>query len=191
MLISSSALQQKWTSPLMPSLRYSPNDSTGHIFVAYNGPLGFVAAGAWTVTLTLVLFVFGWTGVLSSFMAIGPNDEAKFGGAPVNTWGRWTALMIYSALSQLVQSLVEGTITPFVTNVIKDPCIDFANYGMAQTVVGDQNAFLWMVGLFDILLYITMQMQFWVPAIIADLAVNAALVHRNMLEKAHLESIEP
>lgn len=160
---------------------------TRRAFAAYNGPIGFLAASSWTVALSIALVVVARTGVLSSFTAIGPNADAKFGGAPVDTWGRWSALMGYSALSQLIQSLVEGTIEPFVTNVIKDPSVSFSDYGLAQTVVGMQNAFLWMVGLFDILLYITMQVQFWLPAICADLAVNAVLVHRNLLEKKRLE----
>ena len=153
------------------------------IFRSYGALTGLAVASAWSAALCVALGILCATGALASFTRVGPNSEASFGGVSIDTWEKWMALMLYSATSQFAQSVVGGTLYPLVTNEIRDPASPFPSYGAAQITVGIQNLFLWMVGLFDILLYITMQLQFWVPAIIADLVVNAVLVDANMRAK--------
>ena len=172
-------------APLLgaPALPRHNLSSLSRIFRSYNAMTGLAVALAWSAALCVTLGVVCATGALASFTRLGPNSEASFGGVSIDTWDKWMALMLYSASSQLAQSVVGGTLDPLVTNEIRDPDSPFPSYGAAQITVGIQNMFLWMVGLFDILLYITMQLQFWVPAIIADLVVNAALVDANMRAK--------
>lgn len=157
-----------------------------HIFRCYGAVAGLAVASAWAAALCVVLAIVCTTGVLASFTCLGPNSDASFGGVAIDDWGKWTALMLYSATSQLAQSVVAGTLDPLITNEIRDPRSPFPSYAAAQVIITVQNVFLWMVGLFDILLYITMQLQFWVPAIIADLVVNAILVDVSMKAKRTL-----
>jgi hypothetical protein len=153
-------------------------------FLSYSGRLGIAVAVGWSAILVAGLGAAAEFAALSSFTSLGPNEEASFGGIVIDNWAKWAALMGYSCLSQLAQSIVEGTLSPYVTNVLRDPTVPCSSYWEAQVIVAAEVVFLWMVALFDILLYITMQLQFWLPAIVADVAVNIYLTHWNFRGKA-------
>lgn len=150
----------------------------------YGGGFGLAAASVWIGILLLTLLGSSMTGVgPAAFLAWGPNEEARIAGIPVDTWPKWCLVMLYSGLSQIAQSIVETTVEPFITNEIRDPESSFQDETQAQLVVGLSNFFHWVVALFDILIYITLQFQFYTPAIIADLAVNGYITRGNMLRK--------
>ena len=176
---SSLQMDQALTQPLMDPFSTSILFQ-GHKLKSYHGRLGIVVAVIWSTALISGLGMAAKYNLLASFVSLGPNNEAIFGGVILNTWSKWICVMIYSAVSQVTRSLVDGTLTPFVTNVIRDPTVTYGNYVEAQILVTVQNVFLWLVDLFDILLYITMQLQFWIPAIFADVTVHIYLTHKNM-----------
>jgi hypothetical protein len=167
-----------------------------------NGRLGVCVAAGWVVVLLSALVGAALSGAgPGAFVAVGPNDKAVFATVRVDSMAKWSALMAYSSLSQAAQSLVETTLQPFIINVIRDPNVDFSerrpsprNFKacavVAQFVVGVYNLFLCIVSLFDILMYVTLRIQFYIPAIVADLLVNGYVTHQNMQQKRQSEGVK-
>ena len=63
------------------------------------------------------IFIFSWFNADSQIYNVGPS-ESNF--LKINTWGKWSLVISYSFFSQIINSLVNATLYPFMTNVIKD-----------------------------------------------------------------------
>lgn len=107
-----------------------------------------------------------------AFFCIGPSN-ATFGSIALNTWPRWSAAVAYSATSQLADTLVSCTVGAYVTYVVKDhKCADKGGHCTAQTLVAVKTLFTHVAYGLDTALMLTMQAQFWAPAMLAELALG-------------------
>jgi len=93
-------------------------------------------------------------------------------------------MMMYSCVSQMVQSVVSGTLNPYVTNVVRDhKCVDRGAVWVAHVVVQVRSLFTWLTELFGMYIVMTMQFQFIIPAIATDLVMRALITRHYMRPK--------
>lgn len=141
----------------------------------YNTRIGTAFAGAWTFLLVGAIFFFGQADSDTMFVHWGPSNNTVFGGMRVDSWPRWAFVMSYSVLSQVVYSVVSNTLSPYVSNVIRDhktPREDKGGYTRGQLLVQLYTAYHWLSSIFDVFLWITLQLQYLAPAILTDLVLT-------------------
>ena len=141
--------------------------------------MGIVTSVGWSVVLLACMAYFAIGDTDTKFLHWGPSN-VQFGGITVNTWGRWVAVMLYSIGSQIAYSVVSATISPYVSNVIRDhktPLEQKGPYMRAQAIVLVYTSFTWISGVFDVFLWVTMQIQYIIPAFLVDITLTAWLTH--------------
>ena len=106
------------------------------------------------------------------FLHCGPG-EAYFITIPINTWSKWCYVMIYSFFSQVIYSFVNITLSPFITNIIRNnksnavlpmPTVLF--------IVFSYKVYRWVHEILDVFLTLTLQLQYYLPALIADVIIT-------------------
>ena len=146
--------------------------------MAYDVQLGVYCAISWTCFVFVVMAYFAVHE--SSFLTWGPSD-ASFGGIPINSWSRWTFVILYSALSQVVSSAISGTVSPYVSNVIRDhKTLEKGPYVWNQFVVQVYTVYYWVSSILDVFLWVTLQAQFIAPSLLVDLCLTYYFTHRNL-----------
>lgn len=148
----------------------------------YRIGLGVTFGATWSGLLLcgVVYFVLESGDHGTDFARWGPSNNTVFGGIRVNTWPRWAFVMAYSTLSQVVYSVISGTLSPYIDNVIQDhktPREQKGSYVRAQLIVELYTFYHWISSIFDVFLWITLQVQYLAPAIIMDLVITAYFTH--------------
>jgi len=150
-------------------------------------PMAIVGC-AWVLAIVVMI------GFLSSedanFFRLGPG-ATSFLQFRIDTWFKWGLVMSYSFFSQLVNSLMSSTISSFITNVIRDhksPWEGPVIYGQLIALV--YKLYYWINDICDVFLVLTLQLQYWIPALIADLIVSVWTTHSYLRDKPRIE-VEP
>ena len=147
----------------------------------YNICLGISIAGSWSIFLISGIYFF-YLENNSKFFHFGPS-EVIFGGFKINTWNRWYFVMNYSVLSQISQTIVSSNVSPYISNVIRDyktPIKDKGSKINAQYIVLIYRLYYWLSSIFDIFLWITLQLQYIIPGIIIDLLLSIYFTNKYM-----------
>mgnify|MGYP001305952888 CR=1 FL=1 len=127
----------------------------------------------------LIVFIFDNE---TDFLIWGPSN-VKFAGFKIDNWSRWYFVMGYSMFSQISYSIVSSTLRPFICNVIRDyktPIEDKGSKIRAQYLVSVYTFYYWISSIFDVFLWITMQLQFILPALIIDLIITYRFTNNYM-----------
>ena len=83
--------------------------------------------------------------------------------------------MIYSILSQVSYSVISSTISPYISNVIRDhktPIEEKGTLIQAQSIVFVYTLYSWLTSILDVFLWITLQVQYIIPALLTDLILT-------------------
>ena len=132
----------------------------------------------WTFFL---FFIFSWFNADSQIYNVGPS-ESNF--LKINTWGKWSLVISYSFFSQIINSLVNATLYPFMTNVIKDHKTPWEGaYGHVYFIVIVYKLYYWVHGICEIFLVLTLEFQYYLPALIADVAVGILMTRSYLADK--------
>ena len=125
------------------------------------------------------------TDAKSNFFHWGPDANVTFIGFEIRNWTRWWALMSYSLISQVAQSLVHSTLSPWMSNVVRDhkTPIPTGSYYTIQSVAVIYNVFGWVVSILDTFVWITCQLQYLLPALISDACITVLTTHRYIRAK--------
>tara|TARA_B100000902_G_scaffold7786_1_gene9891 strand:+ start:538 stop:1080 length:543 start_codon:yes stop_codon:yes gene_type:complete len=136
----------------------------------YNVKPTIIVIYVWTTAICLTINSHNI--IKTTFLHWGPGD-AYFITIPIDSWEKWTYLMIYSFFSQVVYSFVNITIAPFITNVIRDYK---NNISLPQKyiliIVFSYKTYIWFHEILEVFLTLTLQLQFYLPAIIADIIIS-------------------
>ena len=146
----------------------------------YRPKLGCCVAFSWTAIVLVTTIVSAYSEQNVMFLHFGPSPKTVFGGIRVDTWPKWGAVMIYATLSQTIESVVGNTIRPYIKNVIRDhktPLEDKPRYMIGQLYVQVYTFYSWMTSVFDVFLWITLQIQYLIPAMILDLIATFFFTH--------------
>lgn len=153
---------------------------TNKTFQKYNGRTGVIIGLTWCIAT--FIFICYLSNINRDFLLFGPNDKILFIKIKVDTWGKWSGLMVYSAFSQIVSSVMSSTVKPFITNVIRDHKTpwDLHYYYQSQSIVLLYYTYGWITGILDMFVYLTCQIQFWIPAFLADVIVQMYFTHYHL-----------
>ena len=55
----------------------------------------------------------------TTFVIFGPSEQIVFAGFVIDTWARWTSVMVFSIVSQISICINVNTLEPFITNVVR------------------------------------------------------------------------
>jgi len=130
--------------------------------------------------LLVTTIVFACTENDTMFLHFGPSHSTIFGGIRVDTWGKWALVMTYSCLSQAIESVVSNTLSPYIKNVIQDhktSQTDKPRYMRGQLLIQIYTLYAWLSSVFDVFLWVTLQVQYMLPAMVADLCLTFAFSH--------------
>lgn len=142
-----------------------------------------VACSLSSCALVVACMVYFSYGEPDGLMHWGPSNAVRFAGIRIDSWGRWALVMAYSLGSQLAYTTVKNTLSPYVSNVIRDhktPRDQKGTYAGAQAVVLCYTLFNWLISVFDVFLWVTMQAQFLIPAVAADAVMSVYYTHGYM-----------
>jgi hypothetical protein len=142
----------------------------------------------WLV-LICVLFITSGSHNASFFM-FGPSDVI-FMGMEVNNWYRWSLVMTYGFFSQMINSYMDATIGPYISNVIQDHKYKGKiKKSYAITLCTMYQLYDWIHWLLSIMLYVSLQMQYYIPGLTADLIINILTTNNYINIKNQLASDE-
>jgi len=113
-------------------------------------------------------------------LKFGPDDNIYFITFPINNWTRWTFVMIYSFFSQFIYTILSSTLSPYIKNVIQDhktPFNEKKHYWESQFILQIYTIYGWLSHIFDIFLYLTLQIQYLIPSFIADISMTFYFNH--------------
>ena len=161
------------------------SDEDGTLLNKYQAHTGVVVCAIGSSLLIVSMVTMPTWCDTSGFLHTGPSDRVHFAGVPISNWTRWGVVIAYSVLSQVSQSLVSATISPWMTNVIRDHKTPYhGSWCTAQTVITLYNLFSWLVAVLDTFLWITSQLQYLAPALVTDLIIGMFTTH-NYLARKH------
>ena len=138
----------------------------------YQGQNGVIVCIGWSILIVIGLSLTAYTGD-SPFLTFGPSSNTLIANIAIDTWTKWLVVMSYSALSTCAQCYVSATLSPYITNVIRDHKtpfpVEYERSACAIVVIKKQ--FEWLCSALDIFIYISAQVQFWIPAMISDILI--------------------
>lgn len=119
-----------------------------------------------------------------SFMSVGPSETCLFMGMPINTWGKWSCLAIFSFVNTTVNEFLSTALAPWLQNTIQDHKCVFLPYSKS-VCVGISLAFTFyehVMGMFGIFLFFS-QVDFLFIRCVADLMVSTGTTYWFMANK--------
>ena len=120
----------------------------------------------------------------TNFVILGPSPDITFAGFVIDTWGRWTAVMIFSIVSQVSICINVNTLEPFITNVVRDhKTTRIMSDASSHAIVQLKTSYDWILGILNTNLWVTLQVQFLLTALLTDLVVTAIMTERFLKEK--------
>lgn len=72
----------------------------------------------WMMTIFIYMISSGFTN--SEFFSFGPSKRVKFFQLPIDTWGKYIAVVCYTLINQFVQTYGLETITPWMLNNVQN-----------------------------------------------------------------------
>lgn len=148
-----------------------PNYTSSSIYKNYHITPVVILTSSWT--FIIFFFLIFISNQNSSFFTFGPSDDCKFFNFIINSWSKWSFVIIYSFFSQFINSLINSTLYPFITNVIRDHKTPWdGSLCYAQIIALTYKLYYWLNEICDLFLVFTFQLQYWMPALVADIIVS-------------------
>jgi hypothetical protein len=145
-----------------------------------------------TISVLVVWFVicmvlFAWLGLFNtSYMAIGPNEKLIYMGMLLNTWERYTTVLVFVIISTTINDIAGDAIGPWMANSICDHKNRFIPYSKSTCLLISQ---LWAIycavmSIASISLVFS-QFDLLTVRLLVDLIVNQYTTTRFLQNKTH------
>jgi len=144
-----------------------------------------ILAILWIIFVIFLIIIYSSNNII--FLHFGPTNDSKFIIYEINTWTKWTLLMIYSFLSQFIHSILNSTLHSFIVNVVRDHKTIYngtIKYPLLITIV--YKIYYWIHYICNIFLILTYQLQFYIPALIADIMVGIFITKKYLYYKINI-----
>ena len=157
------------------------------VYRRYSLRSSLILSLSWMIFIVIVLSIN--TNKKSTFLIFGPSNKTNFIDLKIDNWGKWLLVMIYSFLSQFVNSYINATLYPFMVNVIRDYKSDWTDtMCKAQIITLIYKLYYWFHELCEIFLILTLQLQYYIPALIADLTVGFFTTKKYINDKRYIRN---
>jgi hypothetical protein len=137
--------------------------------------------------LIIVLGVFTEMGLLrSDFVRFGPSPTTMYVGIVLDTWSKWSAVAIFTAISSFMNDLAGESLEPFFLMVIRDHKTRYIPYSKTTSVVLNQAWTLYcsIMSVFGLYTYFA-QVDLLVIKMVVGLIVNMYSSMRYLRNKSH------
>ena len=133
----------------------------------------------------VILFVSLFLGTSNTtFVHFGPSPSIVFAGYTIDTWERWTAVMMFSIISQISICVNVNTLEPFITNVVRDhKSLRVLSAPKSHAIVQVKTAYDWILGILNTNLWVTLQVQFLLTGLLTDMLVTGIMTQRFLNSK--------
>ena len=164
----------------------------GLLLHKYNGVVGVFVAGTSCALCVVAIIVLAVVDPETDFLTWGPSPGVRFVGVTLETWPRWGCVMLYSLLSQVAQSIVYASLSPWMSNVVRDHKTPLSGdlFAYVQLIAVVYNVFQWLIGILDTFLWITAQLQFLIPALASDVIISVWTTRSFLRAKEKMEEIQ-
>lgn len=139
--------------------------------------------------VSTAMFLVGFTE--SDFFKFGPSKTVHFFKIPVDTWGKWTCVVVYTVFNQLIQTYGLETISPWMINEIQNRKVKTIQYSpkIVQAIIQIWYIYMWSGRIFGIQIMLS-QFDFLLVVLISDLFATALttrlyLTSKRMVRNAH------
>lgn len=114
----------------------------------------------------------------SALLQFGPGDT-KVAGILIDTWPRYIAMVLYVCFTQLCSAFIGSNLGSFMTNIVYDVKLTKIpmTYRNVMTTRLMYSMFEWMVGLSEILFFVSMQLQYIMWMAIVDILMKLRITH--------------
>ena len=155
-----------------------------NLFKRYSVLSSLIISCSWIIVITLILSVY--TSKKTNFLMFGPSNKTIFIDLKIDTWEKWFLTMVYSFLSQCVHSYINSTLYPFMVNVIRDYKSEWNDTMFkAQMITLIYKLYYWFHEICEIFLVLTLQLQYYLPSLLADIIVGALTTRRYIKDKTN------
>ncbi len=137
--------------------------------------------------LIVVLGVFTSMGLLKSdFVRFGPSPTTMYVGTHLDTWERWSAVAVFTAISSFMNDFAGESLEPFFLMVLRDHKTRYIPYSKATSVLLNQAWTLYcsIMSVFGLYTYFA-QVDLLVIKMIVALIVNLYSSWRYLRNKQH------
>ena len=152
------------------------------LYKRYSLSSSLIISLAWIIVLSIIISLN--TKKSTNFLHIGPCNNTNFIDLKIDTWGKWFLTMMYSFFSQFINSYINATLYPFMVNVIRDYKSEWRDTMLkAQIITFIYKLYYWFHEICEIFLVLTLQLQYYIPALLADLIVGAFTTRKYIKDK--------
>jgi hypothetical protein len=145
-----------------------------------------MVASIW-VWLVVVLVIFSQMGLFQSdFVRFGPSPTTIYVGITLDTWQKWSAVAIFSAVSSFMNDMANESLEPFFLCVIRDVKGRYVPFSKLTCVVLTQawTMYASVMSLFALYTYFS-QVDFVLIKLLVGLMVNMYSTMRYLRNKKH------
>lgn len=137
----------------------------------------------WMIIVTIVTIAIGFTD--SVFFSWGPNNNISFFKTPIDTWGKYVAIIIYTVINQAIQTYGLETISPWMINVVENRKETRLPFGENQSlfVIVVWYTYLWSGRIIGIQLMLT-QFDLLLVILASDLITTVTITKWYMKDKS-------
>jgi hypothetical protein len=146
-----------------------------------------IMVGVIWVWMIVVLCVFTEMGLLrSDFVRFGPSPTTMYVGIVLDTWSKWSAVAVFTAISSFMNDLAGESLEPFFLMVIRDHKTRFIPYSKSTSVLLNQGWSLYcsIMSVFGLYTYFA-QADLLVIKMCVGLVVNLYSSWRYLRNKSH------
>jgi hypothetical protein len=139
------------------------------------------------VWMVVILGVFTEMGLLrSDFVRFGPSPTTMYVGIVLDTWRKWSAVAVFTAISSFMNDLAGESLEPFFLMVIRDHKTRFIPYSKPTSVALNQawTAYCSIMSVFGLYTYFA-QADLLVIKMCVGLVVNLYSSWRYLRNKQH------
>ena len=143
-------------------------------------------ASVW-VWLVIVLVIFSQMGLFhSEFIRFGPSPTTTYVGISLDTWEKWSAVAIFSAVSSFMNDMANESVEPFFLCVIRDVKGRYIPFSKMTCVLLTQAWTIYssVMSLFALYTFFS-QVDFVIIKLIVGLLVNMYSTMRYLRNKKH------
>ena len=168
---TNSSLSKELPSNAPQANSTEPNYTSSSIYINYHITPVVILTCSWTFIISF--FIIFISNQNSFFFSFGPTDDCKFFNFFINSWSKWSFVIIYSFFSPFINSLINSTLYPFINNVIRDNKTPWnGSICYAQIIALTYKLYYWLNEICFLFIVFTFQLQYWIPALIADIIVS-------------------
>jgi hypothetical protein len=146
-----------------------------------------IMVGVIWVWMLIVLGVFTEMGLLrSDFVRFGPSPTTLYVGIVLDTWAKWGAVAVFTAISSFMNDLAGESLEPFFLMVIRDHKTRYIPYSKTTSVMLNQGWSLYcsIMSVFGLYTYFA-QVDLLVIKMCVALIVNMYSSWRYLRNKDH------